>query len=180
MCSPTIAIAATAISSTVSAIGAIQQGEAQQRYYNAVAEQNEEQARIAQQTAARQSAYIQDQASRESSKVSEQGKQLAGAQKVAWAGSGLNSASSSAEDIALDTQTKVERDQMAIRYNADKNSYETTEQGKYESWALKEQAKQGRVAGQMARQAGYINATSSLLSGATSAANTWYLWKGKK
>ena len=65
---------------------------------------------------------------------------------------------------------------MAIRYNADKNSYETTEQGKYESWALKEQAKQGRVAGQMARQAGYINATSSLLSGATSVANTWYLW----
>jgi hypothetical protein len=156
----------------VQAWGANMEGRNKERYYQHLADQNEGQALATERTAETQETLIQDQAARDVHMVRQRGRQIAASQRVALAANGIGGGSATAEDLARDSLSREELDEMAIRYSADMKSWETRNQGRAEAWDLRNQAHFNRVAGKQARIAGTINTWSSLLGGASQAAGS--------
>jgi hypothetical protein len=151
-----------------------EQGKANERYYNSLADTNEKQADIAIKVGESQATAFQDAGARETAGLKNQVKQFEGTQKAAMAAAGIGAGSGTAEDIVGDTFDKAKMDEMAIRYNADARTQEAVYNSKAQAWGLKEQARQYRIGGANARQAGDTNASATLLGTAGSVAGGAY------
>jgi hypothetical protein len=155
-----ISIAATVAASAVSAVGAIQQGQAQsqQAKYNAAVARNNQV--IAQQNA-------QDALDRGAAEEQQQRKKtqmLMGQQRASLAAQGADLSSGSALDVVSDIAGTGELDALTIRRNAALEARQYQVQGMNFQADSQLQKMQGRAA----RTASYFNAGSSLLGGLSS------------
>jgi len=75
--------------------------------------------------------------------------------------------------------SKERLDELALRYNADVNSWQATEEAKNRNWSLQNQAGQLEFAGKNARIAAKRNAFSTLLGTAASVGQTFFAPKIK-
>jgi alpha-amylase/alpha-mannosidase (GH57 family) len=164
MCDPvTITLVATAAAGATSAYGQYQQGREQNKYYQYLAGQSQLEGAAALERSLKQSGMIQDSA-KETNKIKGIEKaELSSSQKAAMAASGVDLSSVSAQDLTLDTMTRAKMDEMMIRRNANLNSWQTEEEGKYAKWEGDQQARQYSYAGKQAKKAGNIQAFSTLL-----------------
>jgi hypothetical protein len=174
MCNPAALAMTTIVAGTAQSYqGNKASGEAQQAYYNYLAAQNEQTAKETFKVAGKQETLIQDEAARTSTNLNRQVKGVEGAQRAAEGASGT-SGSVTAEDIAKDTESKANLDRAAIRTSADLQSQSAADAATQQAVALRRQADSYRYAGENAKLVGNINASTSLLSGATAVADQWY------
>lgn len=170
MCEPTtIMLAATVASGVVAAGGAIAQGHAQnqQAKYQSAVERNNSQIATWQAQDAQQRGQIEEQRQRLATA------RLRGTQRVAMASNGVELDSGSSLDVLMDTAQLGELDALTIRANAERESYSHQTQ----SSNLLAQSALTRSAGRNAATAGYINAGSTLLSTAATAADRRQTYK---
>lgn len=173
MCAPLLvaaAIGTQVAAGGYSAYSQYQQGVAQKKYYNAMADQSnlEGEAKLA--VAQKQSELVQDQAAQQGKQASIKGAQLNATQVADEAANGVTGVT--AQDIASDTFSKQKQDEIAMRYNADTKSWDIMTQGNYDKFAADQQDNQYRVAGANAKAAGKIAMTGTILSTAASVAST--------
>jgi hypothetical protein len=153
MCSPQLAGTFLQIAGGVAgAENARQEAQSNKDYFDYLAA-NEE----------KKSGYVQEAAGRQTKQLRANVSALEGTQAVNQAASGVGGGSVTSENIAMDTFRKEKLDEMAIRYNAD-----------MESFGNKNKAREYRMAGDNAIEAGKVKANMSYLNTATSVANTWY------
>lgn len=173
MCSPVAAsMGAQAVGGAVQAKGILEKGMADENEANFLATQSEISANLAVNAGRRVSAGIQDNAAERSKSLLDNLSRLTGRQRAAAAATGAGAGSVTAQDIATDTATKSDLDQLAIRFNADAESAFAIEESNNKAWALREQAKLYRTSGKNARRASRVNAVSSLLGSASTVADS--------
>lgn len=146
-----------------------QEGKATDRYYQAQADANNQQARILENRAQRQSELIQDSAKAQGKQLAIENAQLRGSQAAILAANGIDASSVTGTDIISDTISKQKLDEATLRLNADYRSYETMEQGRFDAFKLNTEAQQLRMAGKNAKLAGRNRAFSTLISNAKQA-----------
>lgn len=161
----TLALTGAATGGAISAYGAYQQGQAQKNMMNYQAQAAAVQQKIVQQTAQANISGVQDQASRESAQLSRQQMAIKGAQAAASGAQGLGSSVTGA-DIAKDTFTKQQLDQMTLQYNANVKSWNITNNMNANLWGLGAQKDQYSMGAENAEIAGDIGAASSLFGSA--------------
>lgn len=170
MCNPALVVGGLQIASgVVQARSNIAEGNAQNAYYQYMAQQNENQAALTERTAQAQSRIIQDVTKEKGKALAGEGARLRASQKAALASSGVTGIT--AEDITKDTLNTQLLDELSLRYNADVQSYETLEGAKNNAYGLRSQATGFRGAGEMAKKAGRRNAFATLLGTAASVFN---------
>jgi len=148
MCEPTtIMLVVTAVAGAVSAYGQYQEGVATQNYYNSVAQTQEQQAKLEAARGEKQSELIQNSAKWQGLNQAQKATALSSAQRAAMAANGVDLSSVTSQDIASDTMSRAKMDEMAIRYNADINTWNTKEDAKYKKWALQTEAEYSRTSG---------------------------------
>ena len=162
----------SAIVGAYSAYSSYKQGVATRKYYNYLAQQNEEEAKHVRKVGDRQSELIQDTAKLKGLRQKSQAMTDAAAQKAAMVANGMDLSSVSAGDIASDSISKAKLDEIAIRYNADVQSWQVNTKTSYQNWALQTKATQNRYAGEAAFRQGKQKMTMTLLTTAASIAGT--------
>ena len=138
-------------------------GQAEGNYYDYIAEQNKQQGEIALRRGAKQSEIIQEQAKGEGKKFKQQAAEFTAGQKVALAASGVPLSSVTAQDIEKSTMSKIQADELALRYNADLRSWGVTTDAKYQKWSSDVAAGQNEYAGRYSKYAEKINARNTIL-----------------
>lgn len=153
MCEPTtLVLAATAVAGAVSAAGQYQQGQ----YQKAVGRNNQIMAEYAAQDAVRRG-------DEQAMAARRQGDQIKGAQRAQMAASGLDLGAGTAGELQDQVDFFSQSDQNTARFNA-----------KRDAWALREQGKGYRAAGDNAAQQGTLGAFSTLLATGGQVAGKWY------
>ena len=161
----TLALAATAAAGGVAAYGAYQQGQAQKNMMNYQAQAAAVQQGIVQQTAQANIAGVQNQSAEQSTILARTQATQKGAQLAAVGAQGLDG-SGTAADIAKDTFTKQQMDQMTLQYNANVKSWNITNSENAQLWGLGAQQTQYSMGAENAATAGDISAAGSLLGSA--------------
>ena len=161
----TLALAGAAAGGAVSAYGAYQQGQAQKNMMNYQAQAAAVQEQVVQNTAAANISGIQQQAAEQSTILGRTQATQKGAQLAAEGAQGLDG-SGTAADIAKDTFTKQQLDQMTLQYNANVQSWNVTNNANAQLWGLGAQEGQYSMGASNAAIAGDIGAAGSLLSSA--------------
>lgn len=152
MCDAAAAVAI--ISAVYGAASARSAAKAEERQYEYQAKVQESQAKS-----------VVEQGAQEVLALKRQAAKLQGRQTAIAAASGMT-ASGSMEDVHWDTSKAVLDDELAIRYNTE-----------LQAWATRTGAASNKQAAAQARQAGKINAMTSLLGGATGVARNYNAWK---
>lgn len=171
-----VALASTAVAGGVAAYGAHQQGIAQKNMLNYQAQAAAVQAQATKNTATANITAVQDQASRESTILSRQQSAVKGAQAASAGAQGLDGSVTGA-DIAKDTFTKQQMDQMTLQYNANVKSWDITNQTNNQLWGLGVQQNQYEMGAQNAETAGNIATVGSLFNTAGQIGTEAYLMK---
>lgn len=170
MCMAEIAIAASVLGTATSVYGQIQQANAQSAQYSYQRQVNEQNARTAQWKA--DDARVRGQ----EAEVAQRRKAglLMEDQKTALAGQGFDMGDETGSMVLADTAMLSELDAQTIRKNASREAwgYEV------EAANFKNQANLSGMASSNASTSGWINAGSSLFSGASSVADKWSKYKG--
>ena len=148
---PWIIAAASAASTAVGVYSAVEQGNAAEDASKRNAKAQNTNARVA----AEQAQYAADR------QRSENRRRL-GAQRAAGAKSGIDLTGGSFNDVLLDTSVQGEMDALASIY-----------QGEATSAAYQSSASNSILEGRAAKQAGYLRAGSTLMSGAAQTAGNW-------
>lgn len=156
-----VAVAATAVSAVVGAVGSYEQGQAQKQAYDYQAQVARNNAKIAQQNASWATQIGDTQAVNEGMKTRAQ----VGAIKAAQAASGIDVNTGSAVDVRSSASELGELNALTIRSNAARQAYGYQVQGTSDI----AQAQLDVYSGNQAQTAGYIGAFGSLLGGASSA-----------
>lgn len=143
-----------------------QAGKANQKYYNALSIQAEQEAGIAKQIGERRATLAEDQGVIDSKIVARNADKVAAEQQVALAANGAGGGVT-AQDIVADAFDKRKLDELAVRYNADSRAWEATTDAAYKSWDALNRKAQYTEAGVNARRVGAANAASTLFSTAT-------------
>lgn len=175
MCSPSLVTLGLQVGGgTMSAANAQANAEQNANYYNYLGEMDRIQATTLELNAARQVKYTQDNAAAQTKQVVNLSNETKGSQIVGMNANGVGAGSASAEDILSDTFKKTELDKLAIKYNADVASYETTESARAGAFGLRSRADAYDTAATNSRSAGKMNFWSSIL-GTAAMAGTSYL-----
>lgn len=156
--------------------GQIKKGQDEAAYYQAIAQQNEEQAQEDLKVAGENQSSLQDQAARESAALSREGKQLEGTQRATLAANGMG-AGSTAEDIARDTFNREKMDQLLIRYNADAKTRSIAEEANFKASQLRSQGALYQQSAANAQTAGDLSGVASLLGSASQLGSQYARWK---
>ncbi len=177
MCSPTLAImgvqAGLRIASGIARSRAqLAAGEAQQNYYNALAESNRQQGEAALRRGQKQSEVIQDVAKSKGSTLARRQARFSSSQRAALASAGVVGVT--AEDIAKDTFNEQRLDELTLRYNADIQSYGAVTDATFRNHAAQVQANQNVFAGKQARFAARTRANATILGTAFSVGSTLF------
>jgi hypothetical protein len=153
--------------------GTIAGANSENQYYQYLATENEKQAGAVMQTASTQKGLVYDAAGRDTLNVRNQLKAITASQKTGLAASNISLASVTAEDIARDTFNAGNKDEAAIRYNADMQAYQIMNNAQQTKYNLLAQAKGYRQAGENKQTAGYLNAFAGLLNTGSNVASKW-------
>lgn len=164
----------TAVAGGVAAYGAYQQGQAQKNLMNYQAQAAAVQQQVVQNTAAANISGIQQQAAEQSTILARTQATQKGAQEAAIGAQGLDG-SGTAADIAKDTFTKQQLDQMTLQYNANVKSWGITNNMNAQLWGLGVQQNQYSIGAENAATAGDISAVGSLLNTATQVGTEAYI-----
>lgn len=177
MCDPITATALTltAVSGGMQAYGQYKEGTATKKYLDNVADLKEQQGKIELARGQKQSELIQDSAKFEGVKQKKSAAQVASAQRATLVANGIDLSSGTATDLVKETIDNARLDELAIRYNANIQSWNTTEDAKFRKWGLDVEASQARTSGANAKASGKRQAFTTLLSTAASMAGTAYL-----
>lgn len=159
-------VAMAAAPGGVSAYGQYQAGQSQDKYYKALADQNDREAVMAKETADQQITILQNEAAQRSKELAGDVRVVKGSQKAAMATLGIYGVT--ADDIIGDTTNKAKLDEANIRYNADVGSWAIKKEAADKGWVLNSQSNLFRMAGKQAKTASYINMTTTLLGTAAS------------
>lgn len=157
---------ATALSGAASAIGIHQQAVAQKNMLNYQAQAAGVQADATKNVGAANISALQDQASRQSTILGRQQSTIKGAQVASEGAQGLDGSVTGA-DIAKDTFTKQQMDQMTLQYNANVKSWDITNQTNNKLWELGTQENQYEMGASNAQTAGNIAVVGSLFNTAS-------------
>lgn len=157
----------------LAAQNAMAEGKQTANYYNYLANRNQEQMKLVDESTEENIHGIRLQASKDIDKNKREYDQLISTQKASMAANGVYANSGSAQDIVDDSIYKQKLDEMAIRYNSSsaviqeaKNAINTKNQ-------LSAEMTTNRIQASNAKAAAKINAMSSLVSSATQAAGTY-------
>lgn len=164
----------TAVAGGVSAYGAYQQGQAQKNMMNYQAQAAAVQQQIVKQTATANITGVQEQASLQATQLARSQAVTKGAQEAAMGAQGIDG-SGTAADIAKDTFTKQQMDQMTLQYNANVKSWNITNQANAQLWGLGAQQQQYTYGAQTSEEAGDISAVGSLLNTASQIGTEAYI-----
>ena len=148
---PWVAAVAAVVSAAAGAYAVKEQGDAAEDASKRNAKAQNTNARVA----AEQAQYAADR------QRSENRRRL-GAQRAAGAKSGIDLSGGSFQDVLLDSAVQGEMDALASIY-----------QGRAASAAYQSSARNSLLEGKAAKQAGYLRAGSTLLSGASQTASDW-------
>lgn len=162
----TLALGATAVAGGLSAYGAYQQGQAQKNMLNYQAQAVAVQEEATKNTGTANITAVQDQAARDSTILGRQQAAVKGAQVAAAGAQGLDGSVTGA-DIAKDTFTKQQMDQMTLQYNANVKAWDITNKTNNQLWALGAEKDQYELGSENAGTAGNIAAGGSLLNTAS-------------
>lgn len=145
-------------SSAASAVGAIQQGQAQKAQAEARAQANEYNAQVRE----IQAGVEREQAGARESQQRREARQLLGAQRagISQAGIGLMG---SAIDVEEQSATRAELDALTIRYEGETRAVGLLNDAELEEY----NAEANREAGSNAMKGAYLSAGASILSGAS-------------
>jgi hypothetical protein len=165
------AITASAAGAGVSAFGQYQAGLAQSKMFKYQSEQQNIQANYDIQVGEAQSENIEQVGGFQNKQLVQNQAQLEGSQRAVEGASGL-AGSKTAEDIANSTFTKEKLDQQMLRYNVDNKVNTVQQEAAGGAWGARTTAQQYSLASGNAETAGTINASGTLLGGASSVANT--------
>lgn len=167
-----IAMGAQAIGGVQGAFGEIGAAKDQKNYYNYLAATSMTNARLARIGADVEAKGVGEQAFQQVGQLHEQGRDIAGSQKVALASGGAGVGSKTAEQITSDTADKVNLDEQALRYNADLRMKNIRLAAEGVAMNEENQARGYKLAGKNAVRSARIKAFSSLLSTAGQTAMT--------
>jgi len=157
-------IAAGAASAAMGAYGQIQQANAQAAQYKYMASMQDQRALLAQRIGKQNITLTQEAGAMASKQLSMKTARLYGAQTAAVGANQIGIESVTAADITADTFDKAKMDELAIRHEANLKSWAINEETNYGVWNATNQKKQYLMAAKNAKQAGYMNAGTSLLS----------------
>jgi len=147
--------------------GTYKSGEARNDYYQYLATENEAQAQEVIKTAKTQQGLIYNAAARTTEQVRENLDIISAKQKTALASNNIALSSGTAEDIARSSFAQENKDEMAIRYNANLSAWDTLKSAEQSKLNLLSQAKGYRLAGKSEKKASGLNIFSSLLGTAS-------------
>ena len=155
-----------AAGSLIGATGAYEEGQSKSAYYEYLAQNSRTEAGLVQKQADQESTLAQNTGAQQSLNERRQAAEVTGAQQAAEGASGT-AGSVTSTDVSNDTFNKVKLDQMAIKYNADVQSWKAEQEAKLKEFELGREASGYGIAAKGARQAGRMGAFNSLLSGAS-------------
>lgn len=139
-----------------------QQGKAQEKMYQAQADQARQEAIVAEERAQAQSELAQDQAKTESRQLKRQQMQFLAKQEATLAAMGITGVTPA--DIISDTVMMQDIDKSTLKWNADMASWEAKTTGDYQAWASRNQGAMADAAKYNTRQATKMNMTSTFLN----------------
>lgn len=166
MCNPAVLIAATVASTAMSAMSAIQQG-------NAAATAGAANAQIATNNAElrrRQADQIRKKGEIEASEKDKQMKLLVAKQRATFAANGLVIDEGSALDVTTDTVEAGTLDKLTLLHNAELDALNA----EADALNFENQASLERFRGESAKRAGRMQAFTTILGGAAKAGGQWY------
>lgn len=165
MCDPiTIGVAVTAASTVYSGYSQYQAGAAESKQYQYQAEAARQQGAAELKRGEQQSNLIQDSAKDAGARQAQQLAQLSSGQRAALAANGVTGVT--AQDVALSTARQGNIDEIALRHDADLQSWSATTDAQYKNWQDQQLADQYGIAAKNAKKTGARNAFSTLLGGA--------------
>ena len=131
-------VGAMVIAGAYSMYAQYQTGAAQEKMYQAQADQARQEAKAAEDRAQAQSELAQDKGKAESVKLRRSQMKFLANQKANLAAMGISGVST--EDIISDTTMIQEQDKSTLKWNADMASWEAITTGTYQAWASNNQA----------------------------------------
>lgn len=146
-------------SSAASAVGAIQQGQAQKAQAESQAQANEYNAKVRQM----QASVEREQTARREEQQRRKSRQVLGAQRAAISQAGIG-LMGSALDIEEQSGINAEMDALNIRYEGERNAVGMLNDAQLENYY----ADANREAGSNAMKGAYLSAGASILSGTSS------------
>lgn len=159
-------VVGTAAAGGIAAYGAYQQAIAQKNMLNYQAQAASVQAQATKNVGTSNITAVQDQASRDSTILGRQQAAVRGAQAASAGAQGLDGSVTGA-DIAKDTFTKQQMDQMTLQYNANVKSWDITNRTNNQLWGLGVQQDQYSQGANNAETAGNIAVAGSLFNTAS-------------
>lgn len=171
MCSPAASGGIQAGGSVLSAYGQIQQGKANENYYNYLGDQANKQAAEVDVATGEQLSNINTEAARKTKDVVQQSSQTISSQKAAMAANGIFSDSGSFTDIVGDSVDKQALDEAAVKFNADQEMWQLKRQAINQKLEIHTQEINYRTQAKNARNAATMGAISTLVGGAAVAAS---------
>ena len=164
-----VAIGATATAGGTSAYSQYQQGAAQKKHYNSLADRSTKEGQAALETADRQSTAVQDTAKTSGERLAKDQARFNATTRAQLSAQGVSGAM--AEDLITSNFSNEAMDKAILRNNADLKSWEINTQGAYTNWGKINEANDYRYAGKSAKRAGAIGAFTTLLGTAASVAS---------
>jgi len=161
-----IGIAVAVVTGGYTMYSQYQMGKAQEKMYQAQADQAREEGKAAQDRAQAQSELAQDQGKEDSVKLRRQQMKFLASQKANLAAMGISGVST--EDIISDTTMIQEQDKSTLKWNADMASWEAITTGTYQAWASNNQAAVADASKYNTRKATNMKMTSTFLKTASS------------
>jgi hypothetical protein len=180
MCEPVVVgLVLTAASIAVNYYGQEEKKKSDQKYYDYQAKESERQADQTLANADLQASLGMDTAAEQSAALESGIKKTQGAQTAAIAASGYDLGSKTAEDLALDSFTKAQKDKYMLQTGAQWQDWSTKEAAKQTATGLRKQAQGYRMGGAAAQSAAGWNQAGTILGGASQMENQWYRYKNE-
>jgi len=171
MCAP-IPIGASVLGTAIQAYGKYKEAQASADYNKYVAETAEQNAAQVEAEAGLQKTQVQDQAARAAQKLKANVAGVLGQQKVVTATMGIGG-SVTAEDLAKDTANAGKKDELALKLNADIQSWEIENQARTQARGYRNEAEAAYMASAAAESALPFELVGTLLSGVSQVSDLW-------
>lgn len=172
MCTPAAVTSLQVAGAVTSGFGQYQQGLAESNYYKAASSAKRKEADLTLRQGEQEATMAENEGASQSKLLAIKQAELNGKQAAAIGANGQAGSSSSA-DVVSDTLSKEKMDQLAVKYNADIQSWNATNNSKIKSYALNRDAEMDSISSTASKNAGKIGAFNSLLSGSGQVADTW-------
>jgi hypothetical protein len=169
-----IAVGATAVSGAFGAFSAFQQGAAQKKFADYQAQQEQVDAQQAYNVGQAQSEQVAQQGELNSQTLAFKNAQEMGAQRAAESANGITANSVTAENLAIGSFNKGNRDEQMLNYNEQNQEWSIKTAAADQAFTDTQQSSLDIIQGQNEQQAGEISAAGTLLSTAATTAGLKY------